>query len=127
MLCLETNANFRNVFEQCFQDDKPEDVIKVHSVGSEGYCRKELHFLFETETALNIMKLEKSTQSDVKGFLMMPIFVFEKEKVDIKFGEQIWKCSLVNIADRENLVAIIKSTGEMKVMSENIMKLIIEY
>jgi hypothetical protein len=55
------------------------------------------------------------------------VFAFDKERINMRFGEQLLRVTLENIADTENLIAIHKKSGELKVMSVRIDEMMRDY
>ena len=55
---VETNPEYKNVLQQSVSDDKPDNIIRVHCVCSEGFMRKEVHFVVETEEKIYILSVD---------------------------------------------------------------------
>lgn len=63
----------------------------------------------------------------MQSFDIETIFEFEKSFAQIGVNEKIDSISLENYSDQENLLVVIKESGEVAVMSKNIHKLMVEY
>lgn len=55
------------------------------------------------------------------------MFEFDKTFAEVTPLEELRSINLASYADTENLIIIIKSTGESKMMSQSIMRQMIEY
>lgn len=54
-------------------------------------------------------------------------FEFEKSFAEIGVTEEIRSITLESYGDEDNLIVILKKSGESKMMSEAIMKMMIDY
>ncbi len=89
--------------------------------------RKEVHIVVETEIKIMILTLNPVKKGYLQSFNMESYFEFEKQFADIALSEALHSISLLPFSDQENLILILKSTGETKTMSQTIMRQMIEY
>lgn len=91
--------------------------------------RKEVHIAIETHSWIKIIQLmpvRQISQGIDAAFEVKEDFFFMKQKADVRDHEDIKKITIENIGDTENLIAIHKTSGEIKVMSKRIEMLIDE-
>jgi hypothetical protein len=124
---VEQKVDYINVLDKCTSEEKPHDIQKVHCVSNEGFLRKDIHFVVETELKIHVLSLILAKSGFQQSFEVEVHFEFDKSFAEIAVNEKIKSISLQNYADKENLIVILKSTGESKMMSESIMHMMIEY
>lgn len=108
--------------ENCSYDDNIEDICKVYYVSNEGFLRKEIHIVVETELKIRILSLDPvKSGNSAETFDLKEVLEFEKKFAEIGINDMIKSISLENYADQENLIVILKSNGESKMMSRDIM------
>ena len=53
--------------------------------------------------------------------------MFDRQRIDMRFGDKIRRITLDNIGEKENLIQVHKENGEISVMSEKLLAMIEEY
>ena len=81
----------------------------------------------ETSDKIQVFKAEPLKSGVVPSFELEVVFEFEKQFAEINMNEEIKSISLESYSDQENLIVILMKDGQMKVMSESIMRQMIEY
>lgn len=54
---IEQKVEFFDCIANCDDEDMPTDFIKIHCVDNEGYLRKDIHFVVETELKVHVLNL----------------------------------------------------------------------
>jgi hypothetical protein len=52
---IYTETSYVNILDNCSSDDKPEDIWKVHDINNEGFARKAVRIIVETEIKLVVL------------------------------------------------------------------------
>lgn len=75
------------------------------------------------------MILQKNTSTTGAGqtFELKTNLQFEKQFAEIGYSEVIKKITLLSYADAEKLLVIMKESGETKMMSRDIMQMMLDY
>ena len=124
---LEQRIDFVNALDGITDPDLPSDIVKIHCVGNEGYLRKDVHVVVESQQAIHVLCLLPVKQGQQQTFEVEKVFAFTKEFAKIGELEPIRSVSLESYADKENLLVIVKASGESRVMSQAIERAMIEY
>lgn len=100
MTIIESSIKYVDVISNSISDDMPDDIWKLHYISNEGFRRKEIHFVIESEIKIHIMKMNqiKDDQGKIK-FEVSESFAFEKQFIEIRMKDKINSITLQNYAD----------------------------
>lgn len=120
--CRELHEEFRDALTP-IHNDMSEGCSKVYNIGNEGYTRKEIHILCETETKIAVYHFKPKKSAKGIQFEVRLKFSFYKADIGMRPSQTIEEMSINPTSDSESMILVLKNDGELKFVNEKLLKM----
>lgn len=103
-----------------------EGCSSIYNIGNEGYTRKEIHLLCETDNKIAVYCFSANkSKADKEKMLYNAKLRFSFYKVDIGMtqNQTIDDMCINPTADNESIILVLRNDGELKFVNEKLLKL----
>lgn len=120
--CRELHEKFQDCLTPIKQS-MVEGCSKIYNIGNEGYSRKEIHFLCETENKIAVYQFKPKKTPQGMTFDQRLKFSFYKEDIGMSRSQTIEDMSINPTSDHEAMILVLKNDGELKFVNDQLLKL----